>query len=97
MQIDPTKLNPVTPAAAGQAQPVNMDGASAAPVQEAGQAAPAEKLALSSKAAQVQAAHEALAAAAEVRQEMVEKLKSDVAAGTYRVDAEKVAEKLLPD
>lgn len=97
MQIDPTRLSgvpaaPVTPAAT---PPVA--GSQAAPTAAATSSGPADQVSLSRQASEVQAAHVALAQTPEVRTELVEKLKAEIAAGTYRVDADRIAERLIPD
>ena len=69
MQIDPTRLSSLQPAA--------ITPAAATPLEAN------------------QAAHEALAQTPEVRTELVARLKAEVAAGTYQVNPESIADKLL--
>jgi len=101
MQIDPTRLTqivgsgiekatgaPATSAASG-VQGTPEASATAAPEG-------ADRLALSQQAAEVRAAHEALAALPDTRPELVAQLKAQVEAGTYRVNPEAIAEKLVP-
>lgn len=96
MQIDPVRLQKLTAAGVEKVSAAQAEG-----VETATAASPAEavqhtdKLALSQQATEVQAAHEALAAVPETRAELVERLKTEVQTGTYQVDAEKIAEKLV--
>jgi negative regulator of flagellin synthesis FlgM len=55
----------------------------------------ADQLALSSRAEEMKAARAALAEAPEVRAQRVAELKAQVQNGTYQVDPDKVAERIL--
>lgn len=55
----------------------------------------ADQLELSRRAEEIRAARAALADTPEVRAQRVAELKAKVESGTYRVDAEKVAERIL--
>jgi negative regulator of flagellin synthesis FlgM len=94
MQIDPIRLQKLAAANLEKVAPAAAD-----PTSGTSAAAPAgaDRLVLSPKAAEVQAAQEALAAAPEVRAEKIAALKAQIAAGTYQVNAEKIAEKIVPD
>lgn len=57
--------------------------------------APEDKVSLSSSARDMKIASEAVAAAPEVRQEKVYEIKSAVDNGTYQINAEKIADKMM--
>lgn len=95
MQIDPTHLTKASAAAIQQAAPAPAEAPEAAATQSAGAVTHTDQIALSQQATEVQAAHVALAQTPEVRAELVANLKAQVAEGTYRVDADKVADALL--
>ncbi len=54
-----------------------------------------DRLALSHRAEEIRAARAALAETPAVRAERVARLKAQIEAGTYRVDPDKVAERIL--
>lgn len=56
---------------------------------------PEDKVSLSSSAKDMKIASEAVAAAPEVRQEKVTEIKTAVDNGTYQVNAEKIADKMV--
>lgn len=56
---------------------------------------PEDKVSLSSSAKDMKIATEAVAAAPEVRQEKVTEIKTAVDNGTYQVNAEKIADKMV--
>lgn len=95
MQVDPVRLSKIAAAGVEQVTPAQVEATEAAATAPAGTVGQTDALVLSQQAAEVQAAHQALAAAPEARAELVESLKQQVAAGTYQVDAEKVAEKMV--
>jgi negative regulator of flagellin synthesis FlgM len=98
MQIDPTHLSRIASASITQSQaaaPAAVETAPASATAPAAGAAGADQVILSQQATEVQAAYQALAQTPEVRSELVQQLKAQVQAGTYQVDAEKVAEKLV--
>lgn len=96
MQIDPVRLQKLTAAGVEKVSAAQVEG-----VETTTAAGPTEavqhtdKLALSQQATEVQAAHEALAAVPETRAELVNRLKAEVQTGTYQVDAERIAERLV--
>lgn len=95
MQIDPTRLGrvpaPGLEKVAGAPAASRTDGA-----QPADTTGAADRLVLSPQAAEVRAAHEALAAMPETRAELVARLKAQVQAGTYQIDPDTIAEKMIP-
>ena len=96
MKIDPSRLHSIGRGNVGRVSGGGIEAAR--PVREtAGSAATtgADQLALSSRAEEVKAARAALAEVPEVRAERVAELKAQVQAGTYRVDPDKVAERIL--
>jgi len=101
MQIEPTRLSHVVGAGIEKATgtPPASEAAAASGTQGAQPAAApegADRLALSQQAAEVRAAHEALAALPDTRAELVSRLKGEVAAGTYQVNPDAIAEKMVP-
>ena len=96
MHIDPTRLEKITTGGIEKVTSAKVEATEAAEAQAAAAPAQADRLVLSQQAAAVQAAHEALAQTPEVRAELVAKLKGQVEAGTYKVDADKIAEKMAP-
>lgn len=58
---------------------------------------PEEKVSLSSAAREIQQAEKALRELPEVRQEKINELKKQIAAGNYDVRGDKIAEKLLSE
>ena len=97
MQIDPTHLTRIASAgiAKTQAAPAAVETAATSATAPTTAAAGADQVILSQQATAVQAAYQALAQTPEVRSELVAQLKAQVQAGTYQVDPEKVAEKLI--
>jgi negative regulator of flagellin synthesis FlgM len=59
------------------------------------QAAASDRVELSGRSREMAKAHEAVAAAPEVRQQKVEELKASIANGQYEVDADQVAQKMI--
>ncbi|MFW5868652.1 MAG: flagellar biosynthesis anti-sigma factor FlgM [Armatimonadota bacterium] len=96
MRIDPSTLHSIGRGNVGR---VNGEGVEAAkPVRESAASQGAggtDQLALSSRAEEIRMARAALAEAPEVRAERVAELKAQVEAGTYRVDPDTVAERIL--
>lgn len=66
-----------------------------APTQETPRGAKSDGVELSKEAQQVLALREKLSQVPEVRQERVEELRKQIAAGTYRPDAKEVANRML--
>ena len=56
-----------------------------------------EHIALSSKAKDIQKAHEALKNSSDIRVDKVERVKAEIAEGRFHVNSEKLAEKILKD
>ena len=54
-----------------------------------------EQIAISSKAKDIQKATEAVSTAPDIRTEKVERIKNEIAKGSYRVSTEDLAEKVL--
>ncbi|MEA3402613.1 MAG: flagellar biosynthesis anti-sigma factor FlgM [Armatimonadota bacterium] len=97
MKIDPSRLHSIGRGTVGRVEGSDsVEGAR--PVQEAG-ASPAtrgvDQLALSQRAEEIRAARAALAEAPAVRADRVAQLKAQVQAGTYKVDPNRVAERIL--
>ncbi len=63
--------------------------------QVSGAATPEERVTLSERAKEIQQARQALSELPDVREEKVAELKARIEDGTYRVDGEKVAEKIV--
>lgn len=61
------------------------------------QDASSEKVALSSKAKDIVKINEIIKASSDIRTEKVERIKNDIAKGTYSVAGEKIAEKILKE
>ena len=59
------------------------------------QAAATDRVELSGRSREMAKAHEAVAAAPEVRKQKVEEIKASVANGEYEVDADQVAQKMI--
>ncbi len=95
MQIDPVRAQKITASSLEKVAPAQMDATS--PAEATPAAAGASRLELSPQAAEVQAAQQALAETPEVRAERVATLKAQMAAGTYQVDPEKIAARMIPD
>ena len=60
-------------------------------------AAQGEHIALSSKAKDIQKAHEAVKNSSDIRVDKVERVKAEIAAGRFHVDSKELAEKILKD
>ena len=56
-----------------------------------------EHIALSSKAKDIQKAHEALKSSSDIRVDKVERVKTAIAEGRFHVDSNELAEKILKD
>ena len=56
-----------------------------------------EHIALSSKAKDIQKAHEAVKNSSEIRVEKVDRIKAAIAEGSFHVDSHELAEKILKD
>lgn len=76
-----------------QAGEKTSQGRDARPVSGIG--APEERVSLSDRAKDIQQARQAVSELPEIRTETVQDLKARIDAGTYHVDGEKVAEKMV--
>jgi len=56
-----------------------------------------ENIALSSKAKDIQKAHEAVKNSSDIRVDKVERVKTEIAEGRFHVDSDELAEKILKD
>ena len=96
MKIDPSRLHNIGRGGVGR---VSGEGLGATdPVRESAASqgmGGADQLELSSRAEEMKAARAALAETPEVRAQRVAELKAQVQAGTYQVDTDKVAERIL--
>lgn len=96
VKIDPSRLHSIGRGSVGKVSAEGIEAAGS--VRESGAAGAtshADQLALSSRAEEIKVARAALAETPEVRAERVAELKARVQAGTYRVDPDKVAERIL--
>lgn len=96
VKIDPSKLHSIGRSVVGPTGNQGVEGlqgagSAAGPSAAAG----ADRLALSQRAEEIKAARAALAETPDVRAERVAALKAQVEAGTYQVDPDKVAERIL--
>ena len=57
----------------------------------------AEQIALSSKAKDIQKAHEAVKNSSDIRVDKVERVKVEIAEGRFHINSDKLAEKILKD
>ena len=95
MRIDPDKLSrvagkPVEPAQTPEVKPAEVEGATAPSA-----SAQADQVVLSQRAAEIQMAKEALASVPEVRQEKVAAIKKRIEEGTYEIDGEAIAARII--
>jgi negative regulator of flagellin synthesis FlgM len=96
MKIDPSTLHRIGRGKVGRVAGESVEAAK--PVQESAVSrgtGGTDQLALSSRAEEIRMARAALAEAPQVRAERVAELKAQIEAGTYTVDADKVAERIL--
>ncbi len=96
MKIDPSSLNNISKSKVERVGGKNLEEARG--IDGAGEAArgeSADRLALSERAEEMKAARAAMAEAPEVRADRVAELKAQVEAGTYEIDTDKVAERIL--
>jgi len=96
VRIDPGSLHHIGRSHVGRATGGGVQGTT--PLREAAGtqgSAGADQLELSSRAEEIRTARAALAQTPEVRAEKVAELKAQVEAGTYRVDPDRVAERIL--
>lgn len=96
MKVDPSKLQSIGRSTVAGVGHSSLDGVRPADGLDASRATgPADQLELSGRAEEIRAARAALADTPEVRAQRVAELRARVEAGTYRVDPEKVAERIL--
>jgi negative regulator of flagellin synthesis FlgM len=98
MQIDPAHLTRIASASIANTQaaaPAAVETAATSAASPTSAAAGTDQVVLSQQATEVRAAYQALAQTPEVRSELVSQLKAQVQSGTYEIDPEKVAEKLV--
>lgn len=96
MKVDPSSLHRVGRSTVTGVGHTGLDGVRPAEGLESSRALEVgDQLELSRRAEEIRAARAALADTPEVRAQRVAQLKAQVAAGTYRVDPEKVAERIL--
>lgn len=96
MKIDPSRLHRIGRSSVGRVTGGGIEAAG--PLRDA--AAPraaggADRLALSQRAEEIRAARAALAETPEVRAGRVAELKAQIQSGSYRVDPDAVAERIL--
>ena len=96
MRIDPSRLHSIGRSSVARVTGEGIEGAG--PLRDA--AAPrapggADQLALSRRAEEIRAARAALAETPEVRAGRVAELKAQIQSGSYRVDPDTVAERIL--
>ncbi len=90
MRITGSQVGPVTPAQLSQIKKT-------APTSAADTTRPADEVQFSSDVEAIEAARKAIAAAPDVRQDKVEALRQQIAAGTYQISSEKIADKMLAE
>ena len=96
MKIDPSKLHSIGRGNVGRVTGEGIEAARPPGEADASRATGgADQLALSSRAEEIRAARAALAETPEVRAERVAELKAQIEAGTYQIDADRVAERIL--
>ena len=93
VRIDPKRLSEITRKTVEAARSEQVDGVEATP--PASQATGADQVSLSQQAQQIQRAHQALSGVPEVRQEKVAEAKRKLAQGTFEIDAEAIARKII--
>jgi len=95
MRIDPTRIQPGTTQAVGRMQQVDLGAAGAYGNDGVAGSFKSDQVTFSQQAMDMQVARKALAETPAVRQEKVEALKAQVQSGTYTVDSQEVARKLI--
>lgn len=95
MKVDPSKLHTIGRSTVAGVGHSGLEAIRPADGPEAPGATRAGQLELSARAEEIRAARAALADTPEVRAQRVAELRAQVEAGTYRVDAAKVAERIL--
>ena len=87
MKIDPSQLHRISRS--------NVERVTGGAIEAGRPVAGADEVALSQRAEEVKAARAALAATPEIRHEKVAELKAQIESGEYKVDPQKVAERML--
>jgi len=95
MKIDPSRLHRIGRSSVGRVSTEAVEGVRPTEVGPAAPGMGADRVMLSQRAQEVQAARAALGEVPEVRQQKVEELKAKIMAGTYKVDPHRVAERIL--
>ncbi len=96
MRIDPSKLHNIGRSNVGRAGSKAVEGAgSVGEAAGAGATGGSDRLSLSHHAEEIRTARAALAETPDVRADRVAQLKAQVQSGTYEVDPDKVAERIL--
>ena len=90
MRIEPNRIGRVAQKPVGEVSRTEVNGTR--PTQSVAQG---DQVVLSQRASEVQRARAALASVPEVRAQRVADLKKQLQAGTFRVDADKVADKII--
>ena len=78
-------------------QSAEKSGSKPASSQTLGGQPPAEQISVSSKAKDMQRAHEVIKSSPDIRTEKVNRIKKEIADGTFRVETEELAGKILKD
>ena len=95
MKIDPSQLHRIGRSSVERVSGPAVEGAGLGAVEATRPTAGADQVALSQRAEEVKAARAALAETPEIRHERVAELKAQIASGEYKVDPDKVAERIL--
>jgi flagellar biosynthesis anti-sigma factor FlgM len=95
MKIDPSKLHRIGRSSVGRVTSEGIQRAQPTQPDPAASVGGVDQVMLSQRAQEVQRARAALAETPEIRQERVAELRAKIEAGTYRVDPDKVAERIL--
>lgn len=95
VKIDPSKLQSIGRGNVGRVTGEGIEATKSVGESAASEGGGADQLALSSRAEEVRLARAALAETPEVRAERVAELKAQVESGTYEIDADAVAERIL--
>lgn len=95
MKVNETNMNYGRQAYVQGAESTSPADNSTAKMQEAPKEAPKDKVSLSASVRDLQVAQDAMALAPEVRTDRVQEVQSAVQSGSYRVDAQQVADKII--
>ena len=97
MEIPGKELRKVSQQKVTGKQSVAKGGKAPASSQPAGGQLAAEQISVSSKAKAIQRAHEVIKSAPDIRVDKVNRIKKEIADGTFKVDTEELAGKILKD